>query len=170
MPLFNRKREELRTEAAIARLAAIVEASEDSITSKTLDGVVTSWNEGATRIFGYSADEMIGKTITRIIPKELHAEEFDILARIGRGEHVARYETVRIAKDGRRIDVLVQVSPLRDKSGNVIGASDDRARHHRTQGGGRRTEGERGAAPRCARCQRRGRVGLGRRYWAHHGR
>jgi PAS domain S-box-containing protein len=115
--------EELRAEAAMARLAAIVEASEDSITSKTLDGVVTSWNEGATRIFGYTAEEMIGESIMRIIPKELHAEETDTLARIGRGERVARYETARMAKDGRRIEVLMQVSPLHDKSGNVIGAS-----------------------------------------------
>ena len=115
--------EELRAEAAMARLAAIVEASEDSITSKTLDGVVTSWNEGATRIFGYTADEMIGEPITRIIPMELYPEEADIRARIGRGERIAHYETSRTTKDGRRIDVLLQVSPLHDKSGNVIGAS-----------------------------------------------
>lgn len=115
--------EELRAEAAMARLAAIVEASEDSITSKTLDGVVTSWNEGATRIFGYTADEMIGEPITRIVPKELYEEEADIRARIGRGERISRYETSRTTKDGRRIDVLLRVSPLHDKSGNVIGAS-----------------------------------------------
>lgn len=114
--------EELRAEAAMARLAAIVEASEDSITSKTLDGIVTSWNEGATRIFGHTAEEMIGEPIARIIPKDLEAAEADILARIGRGERVARYETARTAKDGRRIDVMLQVSPLRDKAGNVIGA------------------------------------------------
>jgi two-component system CheB/CheR fusion protein len=118
----KRDSEELEAEA-VARLAAIVEASEDSITSKTLDGIVTSWNEGASRIFGYAADEMIGRPITQIIPRELHAEEFDILARIGRGEHVGRYETVRIANDGRRIDVIVQVSPIRDKTGAVVGAS-----------------------------------------------
>jgi PAS domain S-box-containing protein len=123
MSQCKEENEELRAEAAMARLAAIVEASEDSITSKTLDGVVTSWNEGATRIFGYTAEEMIGETITRIIPKELHAEEADTLARIGRGERVARYETARMAKDGRRIEVLMQVSPLHDKSGSVIGAS-----------------------------------------------
>lgn len=123
MSQFKRESEELWAEAAIARLAAIVEASEDSITSKTLDGVVTSWNEGATRIFGYTADEMIGEAITSIIPAELHAEEADILARIGRGERIAHYETYRTAKDGRRIDVLLQVSPLHDKSRNVIGVS-----------------------------------------------
>ncbi len=114
---------ESEAEAAMARLAAIVEASEDSITSKTLDGVVMSWNEGATRIFGYTANEMIGEPITRIVPKELYEEEADIRARIGRGERISRYETSRTTKDGRRIDVLLQVSPLYDKSGNVIGAS-----------------------------------------------
>jgi PAS domain S-box-containing protein len=123
MSQFSRESDELRSEAAIVRLAAIVEASEDSITSKTLDGIVTSWNAGATRIFGYAADEMIGKPITRIVPKERQAEEADIRARIGRGERIARYETQRTTKDGRRIDVLLQVSPLRDKSGTVVGAS-----------------------------------------------
>ncbi|MBS0251243.1 MAG: PAS domain S-box protein [Proteobacteria bacterium] len=118
-----RASEELIAETAIARLVAIVEASEDSITSETLDGIVTSWSEGATRIFGYMPDEMIGQPITRIIPMELHAEEANILARIGHGERVAHYETLRITKDGRRIDVLLQVSPLRDKSGNVFGTS-----------------------------------------------
>jgi PAS domain S-box-containing protein len=123
MSQFKEEGEALPAETAMARLAAIVEASEDSITSKTLDGVVTSWNEGATCIFGYTADEMIGEPIARIIPAELRAEEDEILARIGRGERIAHYETSRTAKDGRRIDVLLQVSPLHDKSGNVIGAS-----------------------------------------------
>jgi len=123
MSQVSRESEDLQAEAAVARLAAIVEASEDSITSKTLDGIVTSWNEGASRIFGYTADEMIGTSITRIVPKELCAEEADIRIRVGRGERVARYETSRITKDGRRIDVLLQVSPLHDKSGNVVGAS-----------------------------------------------
>src|SRR5262245_23256749 len=111
--------EALRAEAAMARLAAIVEASDDSITSKPLDGVVTSWNEAATRVFGYTAEEMIGGSIMWIIPPELRAEEADILARIGSGERVARYETARMAKDGRRIEVLIQVSPLHDKTGKI---------------------------------------------------
>jgi PAS domain S-box-containing protein len=105
------------------RLAAIVASSDDAIISKTLDGRITSWNAGATRIFGYEADEMIGQPIIRIIPPELHEEEKEILAKLRRGEHVDHYETIRIAKDGRRIDISLTVSPLRDKSGKVIGAS-----------------------------------------------
>ena len=106
-----------------AHLAAIVSSSDDAIASKTLDGIVTSWNAGATAIFGYEADEMIGQHITRIIPYELHGEEQDILARLRRGERLHHYETVRLAKDGRRVDVSLTVSPVRDQSGKVIGAS-----------------------------------------------
>ena len=106
-----------------AHLAAIVSSSDDAIVSKTLDGIVTSWNAGATDIFGYEADEMIGQHITRIIPPELHGEEQDILAQLRRGERIHHYETVRLAKDGRRVDVSLTVSPVRDQSGKVIGAS-----------------------------------------------
>jgi PAS domain S-box-containing protein len=106
-----------------ARLAAIVVSSDDAIISKTLDGRITSWNAGATRIFGYDASEMIGQLILRIIPPELHGEEQEILARLRRGERIEHYETVRVAKDGRRVDVSLTVSPLRDRSGKVVGAS-----------------------------------------------
>lgn len=106
-----------------ARLAAIVASSDDAIVSKTLEGFITSWNAGAERIFGYSAEEIIGQHITRIVPPELHSEEEDILARLRRGEHIDHFETVRLAKDGRRIDVSVTVSPMRDKFGKLIGAS-----------------------------------------------
>ena len=106
-----------------AHLAAIVSSSDDAILSKALDGTIRSWNEGATRIFGYEASEMIGQPITRIIPPELHAEEKGILARLQRGERIQHYETVRVAKDGRRIDVSLTVSPVRDKFGKVVGAS-----------------------------------------------
>src|SRR5215831_6049262 len=105
-----------------ARLAAIV-SSDDAIISKTIDGRITSWNAGATRIFGYDASEMIGQPILRIIPPELHGEEKEILARLRRGERIEHYETVRVAKDGRRVDVSLTVSPLRDRSGKVVGAS-----------------------------------------------
>src|SRR3954464_8457810 len=97
-----------------ARLAAIVTSSDDAIVTKTLDGVVTSWNEGAARIFGYTAEEMIGQSIIRVIPPHLYHEEYDILARLRRGEHIRHYETVRRTKDGRDIDISVTVSPLRD--------------------------------------------------------
>ena len=105
------------------RLAAIVLSSDDAIISKTLEGRITSWNVGATRIFGYEASEMIGQSIFRIIPPELQGEEYEILARLQRGGRIDHYETVRVAKDGRRIDVSLTVSPLHDRSGKVIGAS-----------------------------------------------
>lgn len=106
-----------------ARLAAIVEASDDAIVSKDLDGVVTSWNRGATRIFGYEAAEIVGRPIARIIPPELHEEEAQILARLRRGEHIEHFETERIRKDGRRIRVSLTVSPLHGPDGRIIGAS-----------------------------------------------
>jgi PAS domain S-box-containing protein len=112
-----------RAEVDSARLATIVASSDDAIISKTLDGTITSWNGGATRIFGYEESEMIGQHITRIIPPELHEEENQILARLKRGERVDHFETVRVAKDGRRIEISLTVSPLCDRLGRVIGAS-----------------------------------------------
>ena len=106
-----------------ARLAAIVSSSTDAIISKGLDGRVRSWNAGAMRIFGYTADEMIGHSITRIIPSDLHHQEAEILAKIQRGEHIEHYETVRVAKDGRRLEISLSVSPVRDRLGNIVGAS-----------------------------------------------
>ncbi|PWT86461.1 MAG: histidine kinase [Proteobacteria bacterium] len=106
-----------------ARLASIVASSDDAIISKTLDGRITCWNEGATRIFGYEASEMIGQPITKIIPRELHAEENEIVERLKQGERLDHYETVRVAKDGRRLDISITVSPLRDRFGRVVGAS-----------------------------------------------
>ncbi len=115
----------VRKQAELARtwLAAIVESSDDVIASKTLDGIVTSWNPAATRLFGYQPEEIIGRPITTIIPPELHAEEAEILARLRRGERVDHYETVRLAKDGHSIDVSLTVSPVRSEDGTIIGAS-----------------------------------------------
>jgi PAS domain S-box-containing protein len=104
-------------------LAAIVEASDDAIISKTLDGVVRSWNRGAERLFGYTADEAVGRPINLIIPPERQDEERSILERLRRGERVEHFETVRVAKDGRRIDISLTVSPLFDEDGQVTGAS-----------------------------------------------
>ncbi|HKG99482.1 MAG TPA: PAS domain S-box protein, partial [Bradyrhizobium sp.] len=115
--------ERYQRELESVRLAAIVASSDDAIISKTLDGLITSWNAGAARIFGYEASEMIGQSITRIIPPELYEEEQQILAQLKRGEHIDHYETVRLAKDGRRLDISVTVSPLRDKWGRIVGAS-----------------------------------------------
>jgi PAS domain S-box-containing protein len=106
-----------------AQLAAIVESSEDAIVSKSLDGTIRSWNSGASRIFGYTEAEALGRPITMIIPAELHDQEKEIIARISRGERVEHFETVRVAKDGRRVDVSLTVSPVRDGSGKVVGAS-----------------------------------------------
>ena len=112
-----------RRDGAQARLAAIVESSDDAIVSKSLDGIIESWNAGAQRIFGWSAEEAIGQPILLIIPPERHPEEAGILARLRRGERIEHFETVRVAKDGRRIDVSLTVSPVRDASGRIIGAS-----------------------------------------------
>jgi PAS domain S-box-containing protein len=110
-------------EEARAHLAAIVENSQDAIVSKTLEGVVTSWNRGAQRLFGYSAAEMIGQPITRLIPPERHAEETGILSRLRRGERIESYETQRLRKDGGIVEVALTISPVRDSSGRIIGAS-----------------------------------------------
>jgi PAS domain S-box-containing protein len=106
-----------------SRLAAVVSSSDDAIVSKTLQGVVTSWNHGAERLFGYTAEEMIGRHITTIIPPHLHEEEQRIIAQLARGERIEHYETVRVAKDGSQIDISLSVSPIRDSSGRIVGAS-----------------------------------------------
>lgn len=104
-------------------LASIVAFSDDAIFTKNLDGVITSWNRGAERLFGYSAEEAIGRSITILIPDDRHDEERGILDRIRRGEHVAHYETVRRCKDGSLLDISLSVSPLKDATGKIIGAS-----------------------------------------------
>ncbi len=105
------------------RLGAIVESSDDAIISKNLKSVIMSWNAGAQRIFGYTAEEMIGKSIHVLIPPERWGEEDEILSRISRGEPVNHMETVRVAKDRRRLDLSVTISPIRDIGGTVVGAS-----------------------------------------------
>jgi len=106
-----------------ALLAAIVASSDDAIISKTLDGNILTWNAGAERLFGYSAAEVIGRPITLLIPAERQDEEPALLARLRRGERIDHFETVRVAKDGRRMDISLTVSPIRDADGKVIGAS-----------------------------------------------
>lgn len=114
-----------RNQAAITsqRLAAIVDSSDDAIVGKDLNSIVTSWNAGAERIFGYSASEMIGTSIMRLIPPDHQAEEEQILSCIRRGQRVDPIETVRVGKDGRLLNVSITVSPIKDSSGNVVGAS-----------------------------------------------
>ena len=111
-------------EAALrARLAAIIDSSDDAIVSKTLDGVITSWNRAAERMFGYTAEEAIGRHITLIIPEDRLAEEVNVLAHLRRGEKIDHFETRRRTKDGRLLDISLTVSPVRDASGKIIGAS-----------------------------------------------
>jgi PAS domain S-box-containing protein len=104
-------------------LAAVVDSSDDAIISKSLDGTITSWNRGAEMVFGYPASEAVGQPMLMLIPPERVAEESDILARIGSGQSVEHFETVRVRKDGKRIDVSVTISPIKDGSGAIIGAS-----------------------------------------------
>jgi len=105
------------------RLAAIVESSDDAIISKDLNGIVQTWNKGAERIFGYTVNEMIGQSITKVIPPEFHHQEPEILARIGRGERIDRFETIRLRKDGSRFHISLTISPIRDRDGKIVGAS-----------------------------------------------
>jgi PAS domain S-box-containing protein len=104
-------------------LAAVVDSSNDAIVSKTLDSIVLSWNPGAERLFGYTATEMIGRPITLLFPPERLAEEADFLARLGRGERVEHFETVRVRKNGTPVDVSVTLSPIRDAGGRVVAVS-----------------------------------------------
>jgi PAS domain S-box-containing protein len=114
---------DLERAGAQARLAAIIESSDDAIVSKTLEGIIRTWNKGAERIFGWQAEEVIGKPITIIIPADRLEEEPKILARIQAGERVDHFETIRQAKDGRLLHVSVTISPVRDHTGRIIGAS-----------------------------------------------
>jgi PAS domain S-box-containing protein len=117
---------ELRVEEGdeeLAQLASIVVSSDDAIVGKNLQGIITSWNPGAERLFGYSRDEAVGKPIAMLVPPERSAEEPVILARIVRGETTDHFETVRIGKEGEKIDVSVTISPIRDHQGRVVGAS-----------------------------------------------
>jgi PAS domain S-box-containing protein len=115
--------ERKRAEQVQARLAAIVESSDDAILTKDLEGTITSWNAGAERLFGYPSQEIIGRPITVLLPPERQEEETQILTRVRAGKRVEHFETVRVTKDQRRLDVSVAISPLRDGAGVVIGAS-----------------------------------------------
>jgi PAS domain S-box-containing protein len=116
--MFNKRNEEAR-----AYLAAIVESSDDAIISKDLNGIIKTWNKGAERLFGYTAEEARGKSIKIIIPPHLFAEEDQILRKIRSGERIEHYETMRCDKRGKEIDISLTISPLKDRKGRVIGAS-----------------------------------------------
>ncbi|PYS73987.1 MAG: hybrid sensor histidine kinase/response regulator [Acidobacteria bacterium] len=112
-----------RAEQARALLASIVDSSEDAIISKSLAGIITSWNNSAERMFGYTPEEAIGKSITIVIPAELREEETMILSRLRQGERIEHFETIRLTKSGKRINISLTVSPVRNKLGEIIGAS-----------------------------------------------
>jgi len=116
--LVATQREDVRS-----RLAAIVDSSDDAIISKNLDGVISTWNAAAARLFGYSESEAVGQPITLIIPADLRDEEHDILKRLRAGERIEHYETRRVTRDGRFLDVSLTVSPLRDSAGRIVGAA-----------------------------------------------
>ena len=117
------ERQIARTEQTESRLAAIVESSEDAILGKSLEGKITTWNAAATRLFGYTPQEILGKSVLLIVPPELHAEEMDIFRKLRTGERIQRQETQRCTRDGRRLDVSLTISPIRDAAGDVIGVS-----------------------------------------------
>jgi PAS domain S-box-containing protein len=112
-----------REQVDLARLAAIVESSDDAIISKTLDGVITTWNAAAERLFGYRPEEIIGHSVLRLIPPELHYEEPQILAKLRNGQRIEHFETRRMRKNGETFDISLTVSPIKDERGRVIGAS-----------------------------------------------
>jgi PAS domain S-box-containing protein len=127
--LYNR-------DVELRRLASIVQSSDDAIVSKNLDGIITSWNKSAERVFGHTAEEAIGQPITIVIPKDRHSEESEILARIRRGEPIDHFETVRQRKDGSLITVSLTISPVKNAEGKIVGASKiarDITEHKRSQ-------------------------------------
>jgi PAS domain S-box-containing protein len=113
----------LKADKAVGLLASIVNSSDDAIVSKTLEGVITSWNGGAERLFGYTAKEAIGQPITMIIPLDRRDEETRILARLRQGEPIEHFDTIRLRKDGSKVEISLSISPVRDAEGKIIGAS-----------------------------------------------
>ena len=113
----------LKADKAIGLLAAIIDSSDDAIVSKTLDGVITSWNAGAERLFGYTSQEATGQHISLVIPTDHLDEETTILEKVRRGERIEHFDTVRLRKDGRLLDISLTISPIRDAAGNIVGAS-----------------------------------------------
>lgn len=115
--------ERKRAEATAMRLAAVVQSSHDAIATKTLDGIITNWNQSAERIFGYKPKEIIGKSILTLIPKDRQSEEEEILRKVRGGESLEHYETVRRRKDGKLIDVSLTISPIKNPTGEIVGIS-----------------------------------------------
>ena len=117
----------------LGQLAAIVESSDDVILSKDLNGVVTSWNKAAERLFGYAVEEMVGASILKLVPERLHSDEARILSTIRSGRAIEHFETIRLTKDARELQVSVTISPVRNDQGTIVGASKIRSNPHPTQ-------------------------------------
>src|SRR5208282_5664505 len=115
--------EDVRRDRATLHYAAIIESSDDAILSKDLEGVITSWNRAAQRLFGYTSEEAVGRSVTMLIPTDRLDEEPMILGRIRRGERIEHYETIRQRKDGSFIDISLTVSPIKNEKGEIVGAS-----------------------------------------------
>ncbi len=143
--------ERKRAEQATLLLAAVVESSNDAVIAKRLDGTILSWNPGAQRLYGYAAAEIVGQNITVLAPPELRDDVQRILDRVARGDAVTHYETVRVRKDGTRVEVSLAVSPIRDSTGADRRRLDDRPRHHGMEASGGHTQEERGELPPCRR-------------------
>ena len=111
------------THLAALRLAAIVESSDDAILGQDLDGIITSWNKGAEKMFGFAADEMVGRSVALLIPANRQNEEVELLSRIKHGEHVSPFETIRQTRSGQLIELSITASPIRNASGAVVGVS-----------------------------------------------
>jgi len=121
LPEANESRSVFETPGPL--LESIVQSSEDAIITKDLNGIITSWNPAAERIFGYTPEEIVGKSVLTLIPPSLHHEEPVILSKLRAGEQIAHFETRRVAKDGQDVIVSLTISPLKDKEGRVIGVS-----------------------------------------------
>jgi PAS domain S-box-containing protein len=121
--VFHDITERRKGEEGALRLAALVESSDDAIFAKTLDGIITSWNKGAQRIYGYSAEEVVGNSVSMLVPPDRPDELMNILTRLKAGERIEHFETVRVRRDGKRIDVSLTISPIENKGGEIIGAS-----------------------------------------------
>src|SRR5207248_2905294 len=123
LDITSRKLEQDKARQAGFLLGAIVDSSDDAIISKDLNGTITSWNKSAERLFGYAAEEIIGRSVTVLIPPDRMEEEPRIIARLRAGERVDHFETIRRRKDGTLLDISLTISPVRDAKGNIIGAS-----------------------------------------------
>ena len=123
MKIFTAEDAEIAADNSRYFLASIVDSSDDAIVTKDLNGIITTWNRAAQRMFGYTPEEIIGQSILRLVPAELHEEEFEILRKLKAGNRVEHFETVRVRKGGEKFPISVTISPVRNQAGKIVGAS-----------------------------------------------